>query len=281
MIYSIVSTKGGVGKTTATANLAALIATAGKKVLVIDLDPQPTMTSYYDLDYEAPGGIYELIVLSELDHEKIISKTNISGLDLIKSNDSQNQLQHMLLNAPDGRFRLSALLKKLITESQYDLILMDTQGARSVLLESAVLASDHVISPITPELLSAREFVRGTCGLLRDLEPITEYTNLTVPHVSVLINRLDDTSDAREIASQIAEMFSDKTQGVSVLNSVLRASISFRNSATQGRPIHIVEPKRPSGRKTLSGATQLGLLACELFPAWENDIRSSVLIEEV
>lgn len=279
MILSIVSTKGGVGKTTVTANISALLASVGKKVLVIDLDPQPTMTSYYDLTFEAPGGIYEMIVLSELSPEKIISKTSIDGLDLVKSNDSQNQLHQLLLNAPDGRFRLSALLKKLLQNSEYDLILMDTQGARSILLESAVLASDRVLSPITPELLSAREFVRGTCGLLRDLEPITEYTNLTVPPVSVLINRLDDTADAKEIASQISEMFSDKTQGVSVLSSVLRASISFRNSATQGLPVHIVEPKRPSGRKTPSGATQVGLLTCELFPDWEADIRSHIFLE--
>ena len=97
--------------------------------------------------------------------------------------------------------------------------------------------------------------------------------------MSVLINRLDDTADAKEIASQISEMFSDKTQGVSVLSSVLRASISFRNSATQGLPVHIVEPKRPSGRKTPSGATQVGLLACELFPDWEADIRSHIFLE--
>jgi len=280
MISSIISTKGGVGKSTVTANFAGLLADCGLKVLVLDLDPQPTMTSYYELEYEADGGIYEMIVLSELSSKKIISKTTISGLDLIKSNDHQNQLPQLLLNAPDGRFRLSALLKKLLATNKYDAVFIDTQGARSILLESAVLASNIAISPITPELLSAREFVRGTCGLLKDLEPITAYTNLSVPHVHVLINRLDDTADAKEIASQIADMFKDKDHGVSVMKSCLRSTISFRNSATQSLPIHRVEPKRPSGRKTPSGATQIAVAVAELFPDWAELIHKTVKVED-
>jgi chromosome partitioning related protein ParA len=173
-----------------------VLADAGLKVLFIDLDSQPTLSSYYPLRTEAPGGTYELIALSDTDPARVISNSAHPNLDVVISNDHAGQLPQLLLNAPDGRFRLAQLLTRF---QDYDLILIDTQGARSITLEMAVLASHQALSPITPELLSAREFVRGTVGLLRDLDALSQFTHLPVPPVSVLVNRLDETADARGI----------------------------------------------------------------------------------
>ena len=85
------------------------------------------------------------------------------------SNDAQGQLNTLLLHASDGRLRLRNLLP--LFRPHYDLLLIDTQGARSVLLEMAILASDLLLSPVTPEILAARELRRGTLQLLRDLAP--------------------------------------------------------------------------------------------------------------
>ena len=168
-VVSIISTKGGVGKTTTAANLGGLVADAGLRVLLLDLDVQPTLSSYYELGHRAPGGTYELLAFNERDLGQFVSRTIITGLDLVLSNDHRGELNTLLLHAPDGRLRLRHLLPVLAP--LYDLVLIDTQGARSVTLEMAVLASDIALSPVTPEILAARELRRGTMQLLEDIAP--------------------------------------------------------------------------------------------------------------
>jgi chromosome partitioning related protein ParA len=178
-VLCILSTKGGVGKTTVAANLGGILADAGKRVLLLDLDNQPILSSYFSLAAEAPGGIYELIALNDCRPEQVVSRTLIPDLDLILSNDDQGKLATLLLHAPDGRVRLCHLLDQF--RDHYDLMLIDTQGARSVLLEMAVLAADRVLSPVTPEMLAAREFRRGTLRLLDDLRPLQRLGFATPP----------------------------------------------------------------------------------------------------
>lgn len=148
-VVSIISTKGGVGKTTTAANLGGIAADAGLRVLLLDLDLQPTLSSYYQLAHRAPAGAYELLAFNEQRVEKLVSHSVITGLDLVLSNDHRGELNSLLLHAPDGRLRLRHLLPSLAPH--YDLVLIDTQGARSVLLEMAILASDLALSPVTPE----------------------------------------------------------------------------------------------------------------------------------
>lgn len=148
-VISVISTKGGVGKTSVAANLGGFIADAGLRVLLLDLDMQPTLSSYYELASRAPYGIYELLAFNERDIARLVSRTVIDRLDVILSNDEHRQLNTLLLHAPDGRLRLRHLLP--VFRPHYDLVLLDTQGARSVLLEMAVLASEQAVSPVTPK----------------------------------------------------------------------------------------------------------------------------------
>lgn len=266
-VFTVISTKGGVGKSTTCAHLGGLLADAGLRVLLIDLDNQPTLSSYYQIQSEAPGGIYELIALNQTQPEQVISKTVIAGLDIIVSNDYNAQLPQLLLSAPDGRFRLSNLIRQF--QNDYDVVIMDTQGARSITLEAAVLASDQALSPITPELLSAREFVRGTLGMLEELEVLTQYTNLTVPKVALLINRLDETRDANGVAESLRQMFPEGgNMRVRVMTAHLRHLTAFRQAAALGMPIHRFEPTKPAGRKSPAGADQIRSVAIELNPSW-------------
>jgi len=181
-----------VGKTTTAANLGGLLADAGVRVLLLDLDVQPTLSSYYELAHRASGGIYELLAFNERRMEHLVSRTVIAGLDLIISNDHRGELNTLLLHAADGRLRLRHLLPTLAPH--YDLMLIDTQGARSVLLEMAVLASDIALSPITPEILAARELRRGTLQLLDDIMPY-RHLGIQPPPLHLLINCTDDSAD--------------------------------------------------------------------------------------
>jgi chromosome partitioning related protein ParA len=88
-VVSIISTKGGVGKTTTAANLGGFIADAGLRVLLLDLDVQPTLSSYFTLAERAPAGIYEMLTYNEQRAEQLVSRTTIAGLDLVLSNDDR------------------------------------------------------------------------------------------------------------------------------------------------------------------------------------------------
>ena len=264
-VVSIISTKGGVGKTTTAANLGGIAADAGLRVLLLDLDVQPTLSSYFELQSRAPGGIYELLAFNEQERTRLISHTVIEGLDLILSNDDKGQLNTLLLHAPDGRLRLRNLLP--IFRPHYDLLLIDTPGARSVLLEMAVLASDLTLSPVTPEILAAREFRRGTLQLMQDIAP---YRRLGIdpPPLQLLINRVHPvSSNARLIQQALRDLFSTEP-GIVVLDTRIPAIEAYPRASTQALPVHRVEYQRPKGRVTPAAFDTMQALSCELFPAW-------------
>jgi len=264
-VISIISTKGGVGKTTTAANLGGLLADAGLRVLLLDLDVQPTLSSYYELAHRASGGIYELLAFNERRLEELVSRTVIPNLDLILSNDPRGELNTLLLHAADGRLRLRHLLPTLAPH--YDLMFIDTQGARSVLLEMAVLASDLALSPITPEILAARELRRGTLQLLDDITPY-RHLGIKPPPLYLLINRVHPVSaNARMIQRALRELFQGQDD-VRVLDTTVPAIEAYPRAATLGLPVHRVEPRKPTGRVAPAALDTLRALATELLPQW-------------
>ncbi|WLH10863.1 ParA family protein [Pseudomonas hefeiensis] len=273
-VVSVVSTKGGVGKTTVAANLGGLLADAGLRVLLLDLDSQPTLSSYYALSHKAVAGAYELIVLNLTDPAQIISTTTVIGLDLILSNDDQGRVSTLLLHAPDGRLRLRNLLDNF--RPSYDLLLIDTQGARSVLLEMAVLASDLVLSPVTPEMLAARELHRGTLKLLSELDPF-RHLGIPPPPLRLLLNQVNAIRvDTRMIIRGLRETFAETTN-ISVLDTVVPDRVAYLNAASLGLPVHRIETRQssPSALKIMQS------LAIELFPEWREAISTVSRCAEV
>ena len=268
-VVSAVSTKGGVGKTTVAANLGGLLADAGLRVLLLDLDSQPTLSSYYALNHKAIAGAYELIALNQTDPAQIISATEVVGLDLILSNDDQGRLSTLLLHAPDGRLRLRNLLDHF--RSSYDLLLIDTQGARSVLLEMAILASDLALSPITPEMLAARELRRGTLKLLSELEPF-RHLGIPPPPLRLLLNQVNAIRmDTRMIICGLRETFAGVTN-ILVLDTVVPDRVAYLNAASLGLPVHRIETRQSRQRRSPSALETMQALAIELFPEWREAI---------
>lgn len=264
-VLSVISTKGGVGKTTVAANLGGFIAAAGLRVLLLDMDIQPTLSSYYPLT-RAPAGIYELLAFNEQDTGKLVSHTDQPRLDIVISNDEKGQLNTLLLHAPDGRLRLRHLLP--VFQPHYDLLIIDTQGARTALLETAVLASDLALSPVTPEILAAREFSRGTVQLLKDIAPY-QRLGIPLPPLRLLINRMPPVSaNARLIQQALHEAFRAQ-QGTDVLSTTIPAIEAYPRAAMLHRPVHQVERRRPSGRLAPAARETMHALADELFPHWQ------------
>ncbi|MEX5567302.1 ParA family protein [Pseudomonas syringae] len=270
-VVSVVSTKGGVGKTTVAANLGGLLADAGLHVLLLDLDSQPTLSSYYTLTQKADAGGYEFIALNLATPAQIVSKTVIPGLDLVHSNDDQGRLSTLLLHAPDGRLRLRNLLDAF--RPSYDLLLIDTQGARSVLLEMAILASDLALSPITPEMLAARELQRGTLRLLSELEPF-RHLRIPPPPLRLLLNQVNAIRvDTRMIIRSLRETFAG-ANNISVLDTVIPDRVAYLNAASLGLPVHRIETRQSRERRSPSALETMQALAIELFPEWHKAISS-------
>jgi chromosome partitioning related protein ParA len=266
-VVSVISTKGGVGKTTITASLGGFAADAGLRVLLLDIDIQPTLSSYFALTKRAPGGAYEVLASNERRAERVISHTAVANLDLIVSNDSERQLNTLLLNAADGRLRLRHLLD--VFRPDYDLMLIDTQGSRSVLLEMAVLASDLALSPVTPEILAARELHRGTVQLLQDVAPF-RYWGIQPPPLRLLINRVNTVSSNARMIEQALRSLYGPVGDIAVLQTQLPALEAYSRAAILGSPVHRVERRKPHGRRAAAALDAIRTLSHELFPQWSD-----------
>ena len=260
---TMTSTKGGVGKTTLTANLGGILADLGQKVLLIDADPQPTLSSYYPLRTRGQAGLTQLIV--QADVEDVISQTRINGLDLIFSEDPEGKLRDWIRDAVDGRVRLKHILTQL--DDRYDFILIDTQGAVSPLQDAAVVAADLLLSPIPPELLSAREFVRGTVAMLARLKPLA-YLGAPVGPLRGIIYRQDRTLDARRIVQELrSETVLPSKGAIMLLDTAIPASVVYRQAATCKTPVHRLEKTRRG--PTASALETMLALVFELFPIFK------------
>ncbi|HHE3463714.1 ParA family protein [Pasteurella multocida] len=260
-VVTVLSTKGGVTKTTNAANISAFCADHGLKVLMIDTDVQPSLSSYYRTISNAPGGIYEFIINRNIDPAIIISKTDIPNLDLIKSNDPTGKISLLLKDSDDGVIRFNHLIKQI---KDYDLIMVDTRGTRDITLSMSVLASDLILSPVLPELLSTREFMRGTLSLYNDLATYTHF-GFKLPPIKVLANRVDNTNNAKDVINQIRELFHDEEfraqflAPVDFLSITIPSRVAYREANVYCTPIH---------RYTESEYVTMQNLCRLLFPQW-------------
>jgi ATPases involved in chromosome partitioning len=258
LVVTVCSTKGGVGKTTLAANLGGLLADLGYRVLFIDADIQPTLSSYYRIIQRQPRGLTALLTEGSLDN--VICEVE-HGLDLIYSDDPEGYLQNWILHTPDGRVRLKHMLAQI---DWYDFIIVDTQGAVGPLQDAAVLAADLLVSPIPPEILSAREFARGTLSMLERLRPM-QFLGAPIGPLYGVVYRMDRANEAARIADELRrESFAPSRGGIRILDTVIPSTVAYREAATARQPVHMYEPRRrgPSS----SARDTMFALARELFP---------------
>lgn len=275
-VVSIISTKGGEGKSTHSANLAGLCADAGLSTLLIDGDfAQPTASGYYSLSYEAPCGLYELLMqTADLNRPaQVISRTCIPNLDLIISNDPHEQLKTAMMHAPDGRIRLRNILQHPLFTG-YDVIIIDSQGARSIMLELVLLATTHtavaVVKPVMPDI---REFLRGTVTMIEELLPYRGF-GIELPPVKILVNCMDYTLLAKDALAALTGIIDAGSYSkapvppVTLLGTLIYDLDVYKLGHNRGQPAHRLEYQ--TYRKSQSAAETMHSLACELFPTWSD-----------
>jgi chromosome partitioning related protein ParA len=260
--FAALNSKGGVGKTTFLANLGGLLADMGARTLLVDADPQPSLTKYFGLAYEAPHGLVEVVTQGTVT-SSCISRTSVSNLDLVRSNDGDANLQHWLHGRPDARSRLSRALRNPYVLEHYDIVLIDTQGAIGPLQTAAAFAADTLVSPLPPDTPSVREFRSGTLRVLQRLEQDEHEPRAELAPIQAVICKFDFTRNARQLLSELRAEF-DTGDRVTILDTVIPNAVAYKDAFTARRPVHQVS--RQGGTRFPSGYEVMHRLAWELQP---------------
>jgi len=257
IVTTVCATKGGVGKTSLCANIGGLVSDMGWNVLLIDADPQASLTNYFPISSRANFGLRR--ILSHGDAEQSISKTNLPRLDIVTCDGQDNPLEKGFLSVANlcNQFRTA-----LINLHRYDLILVDTQGCSSIMLDSAIPMSNILLSPIVPDLLSAREFFNGTIHTIERLkESFGEIYSPTV--TNVIIYRTRHTKDSHTISKLVRTQVTELPH-INLLATHVPDRTVYRDAASAQIPVHHFEQKRRNG---MSAAETIHCVVSELFPS--------------
>lgn len=232
-IIAIANQKGGTGKTTTTLNLGAALKETGNRVLLVDMDPQASLTLALGLDPdELETTIYtalkHVVEIGEMDSEEVIASTQ-EGLDLIPANIELSQADLDLVREPLGVYALRDVLRP-ITDA-YDYILTDCPPSLGILTTNGLAAADQVIIPLQADYLA----LKGVNLLLRTITKIQRRANRHLQIAGVLLTMADlRTLHAREIITTTRQAFDER---IPVFETVIKMSVRLKEAPIAGQSI--------------------------------------------
>jgi chromosome partitioning protein len=226
-IIAMCNQKGGVGKTTTAINMSAALAEYGRKVLLVDYDPQGALSAGLGIVAHDEVTIYDLMLDSNIDPKTAIKHTRIPGLDVIPANIELSAAEMKLVNEFSREKILSRILKKV--SADYDLIVIDCQPSLGLLTVNALTAAHGVIIPLATEYFA----LRGVAILEDIIKKVQETTNETLVLDGVLGTMYDGrTLHSREVMDRLREAFGDK-----VFKSVIHRTVKFPDATVAAEPI--------------------------------------------
>ncbi|EIE02568.1 ParA family protein [Leptospira licerasiae] len=246
-IVSISNQKGGVGKTTTSINLAANLAAIGKKVLIVDFDPQGNSGSGLGFEINTlQNTSYELLI-GESSAAECIKRTDIENLHIIPSNINLSGAEADLLGEENREYRLKDAIGHLRTE--YDYILIDCPPSLGVLTINALSAADSVMITLQTEYFA----LEGLTQLMKIISLVQEKLNPSLELEGVLLTMFDKrTNLAQQVAEDVKSYFKEK-----VYTTVIPRNIKLSEAPSFGKSILSYDPDGIGGQSYRSLALEV------------------------
>ena len=227
-IISMVNQKGGVGKTTSVINLGAALAELGRKVLLVDLDPQGALSAGTGINsYELDLTVYNLLLERDHDIREAIQPTTTEHMEILPANIDLSAAEVQLVNEVAREMALARVLRPVVGD--YDIILIDCQPSLGLLTVNALAASDGVIIPLGAEYFA----LRGVALLVETIEKVQDRINPRLEMDGILITMFDPrTLHAREVVARVVEAFPDK-----VFHTAINRTVKFPDASVAAEPI--------------------------------------------
>ena len=248
-IVAMCNQKGGVGKTTSAINLGAALAEYGRKVLLVDFDPQGALSVGLGIQpHELDKTIYNVIMERSVDVDDVIRETRVENVDLLPSNIDLSAAEVQLVAEVGREHTLLRVLRPVL--DRYDYILVDCQPSLGLLTVNALTAADGVIIPLECEFFS----LRGVALLIDTIEKVRERLNPKLDISGILATMFDPrTLHSKEVIARVVEAFGD-----TVFDTVINRTVRFPETTVAGEPITRWAPRS-------SGAAAYRALAREVI----------------
>ena len=245
-IIAIANQKGGVGKTTTSVNLTAILADMGQRVLALDLDPQGNTTSGLGMTVEDKS-VYEA-VMGRIGLKEAVQHTDIPGLDLVGADIRLAGAELELVSVDKREFRLNTALAAV--QKDYDFIFIDCPPSLSLLTLNALTAADRVLVPIQCEYYA----LEGVSSLMNTISRVKKTFNPRIDLEGVVLTMLDGrTNLGLQVVAEVKKHFKKNT-----FATTMPRSIRLGEAPSHGEPIHVYDPRS-------AGAVAYRALAAELL----------------
>lgn len=244
MIVALANHKGGTGKTTTTINLGAALSILGKKVLLIDLDPQGNLS--YSLGISEENLDISYILSGEKEFEEVVIQ--VENMDVLPANMRLADIELSMYSVENREYELKELLKTV--QSNYDYILIDCPPARSLLTINALTAADYVISTILLDVLS----IQGLLHIITTIQEIKQVLNEKLNFLGILAVHVD----MRKKLSKEVVNFISKHYDYAFFDTSIRSNVKIAEAPSHGQSVFAYAPQS-------NGAKEYLLLAEEII----------------
>jgi chromosome partitioning protein len=232
-VIAMCNQKGGVGKTTTTINLGAAIAETGRKVLLIDFDPQGSASIGLGVQpHDLELSVYNLLMQRDITPAEVIQATRVENLDLLPANIDLSAAEVQLVQEVAREYTLQRVLEPIIP--LYDVILIDCAPSLGLLTVNALTASNGIVVPLECEFFA----LRGLAMLTDTIGKVQDRLNPKLEIVGILGTMFDGrTTHAREVLDRVVQAFDER-----VFHTVIRRTVKFPETTVVGEPITTYAP---------------------------------------